>query len=742
MSGVIGRLAALRRPAEWNAGLAGTVAYLAAVLTQGLLAYGALGPAGLGIGVPAALVSVVAGGIVLSIFARSALPGGGPGAALALIYSALILTLVRDPAFDAGQPEHLRALLAMGAAAVFGMGLLQWLMASLGVAQLAKYVPQPVLAGFMNGIAALLLFAQLPALLGLPLGAGLAPGAAWMSQAQPVTLALGLLTAALYVGFGRWWPRLPGALLALLIGASLHYAVHLLWPGVEEGPVVGPIPSGLFNPQALLPLFGHDGLALMLRHGSLVLTTALVLAIVGTLECVLTTLAVDQLLDERTDPGPELRAYGLANVVCGCLGGLPVVPVRGRSLPTLQAGGRTPAAIFAGSVFFALLATFGGPLIAWLPVTALAGIMVVVGWSLADRWTGHLLRQWFAGQHSRAALTDLAVVAMVFGITIGWGFVAGVMAGVLASMLLFIGGMNRSLIRNRTNAEAEPSRRLRSAADEAVLRPRRRAIEVMQLEGALFFGSAERLTEAALALPAGCRALVLDFRRVGTIDASGALLLAQSARSLGRRGIRLLLAGVTEDGPHGRALRAAGAYPARPCPDWFDDVDRAVEAAEDALLAEAAPMRGPARVLLADTDLMRGMTPAQCERLCACLAERRLAAGERLFAEGDAGDALYVLSEGAISIVSAPSPLHGMVQRYVSFSPGKMFGELALLDGRGRSAHAMAEEPSVVHALSRADLLSLQATEPELVTLVYRNLAVHLAERLRFAADAWRASSH
>jgi MFS superfamily sulfate permease-like transporter len=741
MRAALSRLAALRRPSEWNAGLAGTAAYLAAVLTQGLLAYGALGPAGLAIGIPAALLSAALGGCMLALLARSALPAGGPGAALGLIYSALILSIVKDPSFDLGNPGQVRALVALGAAAVAGCGLLQLAFAGLGVARLAKFVPQPVLAGFMNGIAALLLISQLPALLGLPLGAGAAQTTAWPAQVQPLTLTVALVTAGLYFAFVLRWPRLPGALLALLFGTALYHVLPQLWPGAALGPAVGPVPAGLLNPGALLPLFGPDGAALVLRHGAAVLATAGVLAVVGTLECVLTTLSIDQRLDERSDPGHELRVYGLTNVVCGCLGGLPVVPVRGRAWPTLLAGGRTPAAIFAGSVFFALLGLFGGGLIAWLPVAALAGVMVVVSYTLIDRWTGQLLRQWRAGGYGRAVGRDLAVVALVFAFTLGWGFVAGVAAGLLASMLLFIGGMNRSLIRSRCSAAAQPSRRMRAAAEEAVLAPARRSIEIIELEGALFFGSADRLAELAADLPAGCSALVLDCRRIGSIDASGALVLAQTERALARRGIVLHLAGVTESGPHGRALRAAGTFLERPCPAWFDDTDRAVEAAEDALLAAAAVPCGDGHVAPVDSDLMRGLTPPQCVLLAARLRERRLAAGERLFAAGDAADCLYVISEGSVSIVSDPSPRDGTVQRYVSFSPGKMFGELALLDGGGRSAHALADRPACVHALSQQDLHALAAADPALVTQVYRNLAVHLAQRLRFAADAWRASN-
>jgi len=120
------------------------------------------------------------------------------------------------------------------------------------------------------------------------------------------------------------------------------------------------------------------------------------------------------------------------------------------------------------------------------------------------------------------------------------------------------------------------------------------------------------------------------------------------------------------------------------------------------------------------------------------LHEQRLGAGDLLFGEGDPGDALYVLTEGSISIVAA-----GLAerQRFVTFPPGMMFGETAMLDGSGRTAAAVADRSSVVHKLERAALETLSTTDPKLGQRLAMNIAIHLAERLRGASTAWRASA-
>ncbi|MBL8306618.1 MAG: cyclic nucleotide-binding domain-containing protein, partial [Rubrivivax sp.] len=124
------------------------------------------------------------------------------------------------------------------------------------------------------------------------------------------------------------------------------------------------------------------------------------------------------------------------------------------------------------------------------------------------------------------------------------------------------------------------------------------------------------------------------------------------------------------------------------------------------------------------------------------LQPRRLAAGECLFRLGDPGDRLFVITSGSIDVLSAPaSGSAAPRQRYVSLSPGMMLGETAMLDGGGRSGEAVAVGETVVHALDSATLLRLRDEDPLLYAQVFRNVALHLSQRLRAAAWAWRASN-
>lgn len=707
---------ALPWPRELLGGVVGSAVMLAVVLTIGMLGFAPLGPSAAAEGITAAFVAVTLGGLLFALISRSALPVAGPSSATALIFAGSLAPLLRDPAVAGG--GNVAAVLAAGGLVVAVAGALQLLFAQAGLGRVAQFVPQPVLAGFMNGVAVLIFVSQVPALLGLHVGNG------W-SGWQPAPLALGLAAAGCAWLIGWRWPKAPAQLLGLLAGVGLHALLQWGWPSLPLGPSVGPMPLTLPLPD--LPLAwiapGFSGLAE--RHALELLTSATVLALIGSLESVLSSIAIDQLLDTRHDARRDLRALGLANLAVGLFGGLPVVVLRARALATLSAGGRGRRAALAGAMAFGLMYALLGPLIARMPNSVLAGIMLTVAVALVDRWTRQLVAQWRGGERSADLWQALAVVAFVCVVTVWQGFVVGVAAGVLAALAIFMRGMYRTLLRSAHSAAEAPSRRLYPPAQADFLDGARRRIAVLELEGALFFGSAGRLADVLDRLPADVRHVIVDLSGASTIDASGAMLLQRSSTALRRQGRTLLLAGVRAGGSHARRLHAYGCFRGMPRDDWFADADRAVEWAEQQLLAEAGLLPGDARLALEASSLFEGLSSDAAVRLRACMQRRELARGDRLFNEGDAGDGLYVLTRGSITIETAAG------QRFLSFSPGLMLGETAMLDGGGRSASAVADADAELWQLSPPALDALARESPDLAAQLYRRIAVHLAQRLR-----------
>lgn len=521
-----------------------------------------------------------------------------------------------------------------------------------------------------------------------------------------------------------------------LVGGGLAVGLWQWWAGpqasVAQLPGVGSVSSASFQASAFAAWRAGVDPAALAPHLRLLATTAAIVALIGSMESLLNIAAVEQRIGGRADPDRELVALGVATMVSGAAGGLPVVYMRLRVLAAWDAGARRPLSMALVSVLVALVFLFAAPFIARLPTAVVGGIVVMLAIGLFDRWTRLAVRQWRSGRRDEELTWSLAVAMLVCVVTVVWGFAAGVLSGTALAVWIFMRALDRRLVRSRFTAKEFPSRRLYTAQDELALAPHRPCIRVLELEGALFFGTADRLLDEGERLEPDTKTLIVDLRRVTMIDATGADALSQLSRRLADRGVRLRLSGLRPDDHHDAALRAHGlVLDGVNGPQAHPNVDLAIEAAEHEVLTEAVPGRA-ASIPLVQCHLFDGLDEHQARLLASHMTERRLEAGERLFAPGDPGDDLYVLTEGSINIVDG-----NRGHRYVSVSPGMCFGEVALLDRGGRTAGAVADAPSVVHALSAQAFAALLRDEPALAAQVYRNLAIHLSGRLRVAAAAW-----
>ncbi len=718
---------------EALAGLASTLAVVAVPITLGILVYSPLGASAGPLGIPAAFWTVVIGGTVGLLLSNAGMPALGPTSATALILALLIGRIAGDPLFDSTDSSHLAALVAVASSAVALMGLLILLFGIFRLGGLITYVPRPVLSGFMNGVALMIIVSQLPSLTGVAIDAWQAAPLQSLVTVQPATVAIGAATLAIAWLISRLRPGWPVSLVALVGGTLLYHAVAQWFPQLALGGLTGQLPETFPTPVALFP--SPDVSTLFERHWQAILSTGLVLAVIASLESLLNVAAVDLQTHHRTDPNRDLRAVGIANVVGAFFGSLPGLQVRIRAMAILQFGGQTKvASLFSAVGAFALLG-IAAPLVALLPRSVLAAVMISIAFALIDRWSMQLIRRLRAGDRTPDLLPNLLVVLAVLLVTLFAGFAAAVGLGIVLSMVLFIRSVNRGLIRSRWLGEDHHSRRIYLPSQEDALRTRRRQIEGIEVEGVLYFGSERRLVFETDQLRPETRFLIVDLHRVSTMEASGVTFLSQLAQRLAMRGVQLMIAG-----PQAEPRRAIGAFGS---PQLIalvhGDADRAMEAAERQLLQEAG-VDSDASVPLENSLLLDGFTAEEIGRVRALFVPRSLAAGERLFAQGDSGDALYVVSRGSIGLLSGASaeernlPQH----RFLSASPGMMLGELAVLDRQGRTTDAVAEAEALVYQLPAVALEILRRDEPGLAAQLLLNIAIHLSQRLRAAAGAWR----
>jgi anti-anti-sigma factor len=257
------------------------------------------------------------------------------------------------------------------------------------------------------------------------------------------------------------------------------------------------------------------------------------------------------------------------------------------------------------------------------------------------------------------------------------------------------------------------------------------AILVIELDGALFFGSAEKLSEdIEREARSGTRTVILDLKRVTEIDSTGVRILGDIRQLLAHKDQRLVLA-LPGAGALAARLAEAGILDAVGGDRVFPDIDRAIEWAEDNLLQDQATDAESEALPLSAVDICAGLSAGEIARLENHMERTRHAAGSVIFREGDPGKELLVLSKGHASAHLA-QPDGGDV-RLATFAPGTVFGELAILDAGPRSATVIADDDVECYVLSRTSFAALESDAPAIAIRVLANLGGELSVRLRRA---------
>jgi glutaminase len=293
------------------------------------------------------------------------------------------------------------------------------------------------------------------------------------------------------------------------------------------------------------------------------------------------------------------------------------------------------------------------------------------------------------------------------------------------------------VVRNQYNARQVPSKRLRRGGDRALLDEAGDQIVVLELQGDLYFSTAEQLVRTVETAVGEARYIVLDMRRVGRATASALSLLVELRQSVEATEGTLLVAGGSD------ALRAAisAAEVAWPATALWSDVDSAIEQAENAVLAEqrGAEIDDESPVALSEVDVLRDLGVADLAEVEARLETSKYEAGAEILREGDSADRLCFLIAGSATVRIAIGDGSGRTRRIRTFGPGTVFGESAVLEGGRRNANVVADGPAIVSSLPIEALEQLSATKPAVHAHLLAGVGLNLSEMLRRAVAEIRA---
>ncbi|MBP2291531.1 SulP family inorganic anion transporter [Azospirillum rugosum] len=712
-------------------GLAGALFVMPAVLGCGVIVFQPLGSAFQPLGIQAAFGATIAAALFRGLLPGGSLHVNAPRATQAALLGGLLVQATQAAAAG-GYTIPAGVLVAIPVLALMVAALLQLLLGVLRMGDVLKFIPQPVVAGFVNGFALVILLQQLPNLLGLPDGAGAWAAVTGAAPVNPWALGFGLLAVVGVWFMGEKRSRvIPGPLLGLIVGTIAYQALAAVTePGVLGATVKAP-PAGMpFD-------FAFPGLAELATHRVFadlwpsLLVTGLTLGVVSSIQSLLSAAAADALLRVRHDASRELLAQGGANLL-GALGSGTVTG--GSPLYTRVAihnGARSDRAnLFLGLVL--LGAAMGlGPVLEMVPVSVMAGV-VVVAVLRPDDWTMQivtLLLRRRAGAARAELLQTLFIVVVVAVLVAAVDVLVALAVGMALSVMVYLRRAAASVVRRSYHGDRVHSMTGRSGTDMDLLERHGRAIAVMELHGPVFFGSADNLARAAETLTAGGETLILDLTRVNDVESTGVLILRRLDERLAREGKTLLLSGLGA----GRALRALLRDMGFDRPEAegrvYGDLDTALSAAEDRLLARlsglgagAGAAEGEEEMALCDHPSLEGLTQAQFDLLSLTTRRLTFAPGERILSEGSTQNSQYFLVKGRVR-VEKRSPGGGHSVRLGSICAGALFGEMAMLTGKPRSADVVADTAVVCHELAAEDVAMLDSLDPSISFILVRNIA-------------------
>jgi SulP family sulfate permease len=473
------------------------------------LAFGAAS----GLGPEAGLYGAIAAGILAAIFGGTPVMVTGPTNPMTLVAA----TVVAANLLPTGQVN-----LAIVVTAFFLAGAIQVLLGVLRLGGYVRYVPYPVISGFMSGIGIIIIIQQL-----FPIVGSKAP------SSDPITIlgslpmlpsgivwSVALLGAATFATI-HFLPRLtrkvPASLVALVVvtGASVAFGV--------DAPRIGTIPAGL--PTVVIPELSFDKV-------TLVVLAAIQLAMLGAIDTLLSALLTDSLTKSHHDSNRELIGQGIGNIGAALVGGLPGAGASIRSIVNIEAGGRTRLSGIIHGLFLLAVLLGLSSLVQYIPDAVLAGILVGAGLGCIDfRGLSHL---------GKVPRSDAAVLLLVLTLTVFVGLIVAVGVGLVVASLVFI---------KKVADISEHQTTLSSLADEpwadeidlpAAYHDR---LLIKHVEGPLFFGFARGFLNIA-SRAAGGRLLVLRMDRVHLMDQSGAYALQDALVDLKSSGTRVILVGL------------------------------------------------------------------------------------------------------------------------------------------------------------------------------------------------------
>lgn len=512
-------------------GLTAGIVALPLALAFGIQAFGAIDVqdvANIGaIGALAGLVGAMMLGFFASLFGGTPSQISGPTGPMTVISASLISAAWAG----AGAHSISTVLIAMAVAGIL-CGLFQILFGILGIGKYIRYIPYPVLSGFMSGIGVIIILQQIYPLLGLKSPIMIIDMITQLPSKIAgidfTALLLGLGTIAIIYLFPLLTKKIPSTLVALIVMTC----VSLLFKDFKL--IIGEIPSGLPMPFFLKEGFDSPTLewATILKMS---IIPGLTLAGLGCIDTLLTSVVADNITKTKHNSNRELIGQGIGNMMAGLFCGIPGAGATMRTVVNVKSGGRTRLSGMIHALFLLAILLGLGRFVKYVPLSVLSGILITVGISIID-FKG--LKDIFKIPH-----TDAVVLITVLLLTVFVDLLIAVGIGMIIACVLFMKRISDMVENNYEAVTVDPTSQQTNnwQATRSILPEIRKHTHILNFVGPIFFGTITKFQEVAHAIPQNTKIVIIRMRLVPFIDQSGLYAIETAVKDLQEKGITVLI---------------------------------------------------------------------------------------------------------------------------------------------------------------------------------------------------------
>ncbi|MHB8098474.1 MAG: SulP family inorganic anion transporter [Sulfuricurvum sp.] len=699
---------------------------LPAAIAFGVTIYATLGGHYAAYGAIAGILGVVAVGIIASVLGGTDRLISAPSAPAAAVLSAFALETMAHGV----NPDTIFMMLMVVALLA---GILQITFGAIGLGRLIKYMPFPVVSGYLSGIGLYIIASQAPKFLGMPSGTYF-----WDSLQDPFlwqwqSITVGSITILAMLFANKIFRTIPAVIIALTVGISSYFAIALIDPSLLQitSPfIIGKLSNGdgINLLSALTQRFQHLEI-LSFDSLSKLFFPALTLAALLSIDTLKTCIVLDSMTHSFHNPNKELIAQGTGNIASALIGGMPGSGTMGPTMVNFSSGASSRTSSLIEGVMAILAFLLLTPLIAWIPIASLAGILIVIGLRMIDKHSIELIK-------TRKTSLDFLIIVAVALTAISVSLIAASGVGLILAIMLYIAQqIGTSVVNRHADGLEVRSKLIRNQDETDLLLQKGSEFSLYELHGSLFFGTANQLYAMLREDLKTKKYIIIDMKRVQTVDLTAAHILLQIKDMLHEKNGYIIFSRLPHKLPTGDDLESyfnqVGLLKHLSPIKLFDDLDDAIEWTENKIIQEHIQEEKEAEKLLElrDFTLFKERKEDTLAEIQSLVQTQSFKKGELIYLQGDSSGEIFLIRRGLVRIM-----LPGENRKSVHLSTvgqNNFFGEFSFLEGSPHYTDAVAASDTDLYVITSETFAAFSEHHKKASFHFMQSLATELAKRLK-----------